>query len=269
MARRRQFKMAPQADVLTIGANLVWTFQDRFKQGIGTSSMKYESAVENSATRTLVTSEQTGEAVAERHTPAFKKIMDLVIAVPVLFFLSPLMLLIGVLIKLQDGGPMFFIQKRRGLGGNYFYCMKFRTMRTDAATLLEKILATDPVMAAEWRENQKFTHDPRITLFGQFLRKTSLDELPQLLNIIRGEMSIVGPRPIVSTEVYRYGEDIARYDAVLPGVTGLWQISGRSDTTYDERVALDVKYAENVSLLEDIRILIVTVPAVLFARGAR
>ncbi|MEO1475106.1 MAG: sugar transferase [Pseudomonadota bacterium] len=229
--------------------------------------MKYESAVENGATRTLVAGES--EAATYRiELPASKRVMDLLIAVPVLFFLSPIMLLIGVLIKIQDGGSMFFVQRRRGHQGKYFLCMKFRTMRPDAEEILRLILATDPEMAAEWKENQKFRKDPRITSLGQFLRRTSLDELPQLMNILRGEMSIVGPRPIVEDEVERYGDQIEAYDSVRPGVTGLWQVSGRSDTSYDERVALDTTYAKNVSVTGDIGILLRTIPAVLFARGA-
>lgn len=232
----------------------------------GTSVMKYQSAVENGATKTLVAGEEERQHAV---LPVGKRIMDLFIAVPLLAFLSPLMLLIGILIKLQDGGSMFFIQSRRGFRGEYFYCMKFRTMRTNAQEILELILEADGALAAEWAESQKLRNDPRITFFGQFLRRTSLDELPQLLNIIRGEMSVVGPRPIVAEEVARYQDDIAYYDSVRPGVTGLWQVEGRSDTSYDERVQFDTEYAENVSLLADLTILLRTIPAVLLGRGAR
>ena len=231
--------------------------------------MKYESAVENGGPRTLIAGDTPSEAQVRPKIPFGKRVLDLAIAIPALFFVSPLMLLIGVLIRLQDGGPMFFIQKRRGLGGFGFLCMKFRTMRPDAEEILKEILANDPVMAAEWKEKQKFDNDPRITWLGQFLRRTSLDELPQLMNIIRGEMSVVGPRPIVANEVPRYGDAIKAYDSVLPGVTGLWQVNGRSETTYEERVALDVEYVEGTSLMGDIWILLRTVPAVLFARGAK
>ncbi|MEM6411725.1 MAG: sugar transferase [Pseudomonadota bacterium] len=229
--------------------------------------MKYESAVENSATRTLVAGDSTARIYCD-DLPVGKRVLDLLIAVSLFILLSPVMLIIGLLIKIQDGGSMFFIQRRRGKEGKYFLCMKFRTMRQDADLILRKIIATDPEMAAEWELNQKFRKDPRITFFGQFLRRTSLDELPQLLNIIRGEMSVVGPRPIVEEEVTRYGDAIKAYDAVLPGVTGLWQVNGRSDTSYDDRVAFDIEYASNMSLGRDIWILIRTVPAVLFARGA-
>ncbi|MEL7128140.1 MAG: sugar transferase [Pseudomonadota bacterium] len=230
--------------------------------------MKYESAVENSATRTLIKSDAHSQNAITAEMPVGKRILDLLIAVPALFVLSPFMLIVGLLIKLQDGGPTFFIHERRGENGMPFLCMKFRTMRTDAEAVLAHILATNPDMAAEWEANQKFRRDPRITAFGHFLRKTSLDELPQLLNIIRGEMSVVGPRPIVEDEVKRYGEYIAQYDAMRPGVTGLWQVSGRSETTYDERVQMDVQYFENMSVQEDLRILFLTIPAVLSSRGA-
>ncbi|MEM7662268.1 MAG: sugar transferase [Pseudomonadota bacterium] len=229
--------------------------------------MKYESAVENGATRTLVSGEATSRAYAD-NLPAGKRAVDIILATALFIFLSPIMLMIGVLIKLQDGGSMFFIQNRRGRGGEYFLCMKFRTMRPDAQEILKAILETNPEMAAEWEKNQKFQKDPRVTFFGQFLRRTSLDELPQLLNIIRGEMSVVGPRPIIEDEVARYGDLIEAYDAVRPGVTGLWQVSGRSDTTYEERVALDAEYASDVTVLRDFWILLRTIPAVLFARGA-
>ncbi|MEL7548157.1 MAG: sugar transferase [Pseudomonadota bacterium] len=231
--------------------------------------MKYESAVENGATRTLVsTGDNRSTVFVPASVPASKRAMDLLIAIPALLFLSPAMLVIGLLIKVFDGGPIFFIQPRRGAGGEYFFCMKFRTMRTDAAEMLAHILATDPVRAAEWRETQKLTNDPRITGIGHFLRKSSLDELPQLLNIISGEMSIVGPRPIVDSEVERYQDDIAYYDSVLPGVTGLWQVNGRSSTTYAERVAFDREYAETRTLLGDVVILFQTIPAVFLGRGA-
>ncbi|MEO0881129.1 MAG: sugar transferase [Pseudomonadota bacterium] len=228
--------------------------------------MKYESAVENGATRTLVAGENADTFESEQ--PIGKRVLDIVLSCLLFVFLSPAMLIIGLLIKLQDGGSMFFIQSRRGQGGVYFLCMKFRTMRPDADEILKTILATDPVMAAEWEENQKFQRDPRVTFLGQFLRRTSLDELPQLLNIIRGEMSIVGPRPIIDEEVERYGDQIKAYDSVRPGVTGLWQVNGRSDTSYKKRVAYDTAYAADVSVWKDLWILLRTIPAVLFARGA-
>lgn len=230
--------------------------------------MKYESAVESSSNRAPAAAEDPLKSYDKSSLSTAKRVLDLLIAIPALFFLSPVMLVVGLLIRLQDGGPVFFVQDRRGFGGSDFACMKFRTMRTDAQDVLGNLLATDPVMAAEWRAGQKLRQDPRITKIGQFLRKTSLDELPQLLNIIRGEMSVVGPRPIVEEEVRRYGDRIESYDSVRPGVTGLWQISGRNDTTYEERIALDTEYAANVSVWGDIKILILSIPAILFSRGA-
>ena len=135
--------------------------------------MKYESAVENSATRTLVTGNTGAGEAGQIAVPASKRLMDVLIAIPALFFLSPAMLLIGLVIKLADGGPVFFVQERRGLGGDYFLCMKFRTMRTDADRVLAHILATDPAMKTEWEATQKFANDPRVTLVGSFLRRTS------------------------------------------------------------------------------------------------
>jgi undecaprenyl-phosphate galactose phosphotransferase len=146
--------------------------------------------------------------------------------------------------------------------------MKFRTMHVDADALLADILARDPAAASEWEASQKLKDDPRITPIGQVLRRTSLDELPQLINVLRGEMSLVGPRPIVAAEVRFYGRHIADYYQARPGITGLWQVSGRSDTSYPRRVELDVWYVRNWVLWHDIAILLKTVPAVLFRRGA-
>jgi len=230
--------------------------------------MKYESAVESSANRSPASAENPPTTYEKSSLSTAKRLLDLMIAIPVLFFLSPFMLLVGLFIRLQDGGPVFFVQDRRGFGGASFACMKFRTMRTDAEDVLGNMLATDPDMAAEWRAAQKLRKDPRITKMGQFLRKTSIDELPQLLNIIRGEMSVVGPRPIVDDEVRRYGDKIESYDSIRPGVTGLWQINGRNDTTYEERIEMDVEYAENVSVMGDIVILFRSIPAILLRRGA-
>ena len=230
--------------------------------------MKYESAVESSANRSPASAENPPTTYDKSSLSTAKRILDLLIAVPALFFLSPFMLLVGLFIRLQDGGPVFFVQERRGFGGVSFTCMKFRTMRSDAEDVLGNLLATNSEMAAEWRTTQKLRDDPRITKMGHFLRKTSIDELPQLLNIIRGEMSVVGPRPIVEDEVRRYGDQIKSYDSIRPGVTGLWQINGRNDTTYEERIEMDVEYAENVSLMGDLVILIRSIPAILGRRGA-
>lgn len=199
---------------------------------------------------------------------ALKRALDLAIAIPMLVFLAPLLLLLGALVQFTDRGPAFFVQRRCGLNGKMFDCVKFRSMVVDADARLKALLEADPVAREEWARDQKLRNDPRLTRIGKFLRKTSLDELPQLWNIIRGDMSIVGPRPIVSSEITRYGVHYADYCAVRPGVTGLWQVSGRNDTTYDERVQLDVRYVQTWTIWLDLEIIFGTVPAVLFSRGA-
>ncbi len=198
-----------------------------------------------------------------------KRSLDILVASAALLFLAPLLLFVAGLIRLQDGGPALFRQKRQGRDGKPFHCYKLRSMVPNAAERLEQLLATDPEARREWQETQKLTHDPRITPLGHFIRKTSIDELPQLINIIRGDMSIVGPRPIVENEIVKYGEYYQTYCSVRPGLTGLWQVRGRSDTSYDQRVALDVEYARNRSFFTDLKIMFLTVPAVLNSRGAR
>lgn len=198
-----------------------------------------------------------------------KRGIDLTAGVVLLFLLAPLMLLIAALIRAGDGGPAIFKQARIGRSGKSFRCWKFRTMATNADDALQQLLASDPAAAQEWAESQKLTHDPRITPVGAFLRRSSLDELPQLFNIIAGEMSFVGPRPIVAAERERYGEAFTHCFSVPPGLTGLWQISGRSDCSYATRVSLDSQYASEWHLLLDAKILVKTVPAVLMQRGSR
>nr|WP_321510432.1 sugar transferase [uncultured Hyphomonas sp.] len=198
-----------------------------------------------------------------------KRITDIVIASVALVFVFPLLLVVATLIRLQDGGKAVYAQKRYGRNGRTFSCYKLRSMVANADERLQEILATDPEARAEWEETQKLVNDPRITPLGHFIRKTSIDELPQLINIIRGEMSLVGPRPIVENEIAKYGEYYRDYCAVRPGLTGLWQVEGRSDTTYEERVQLDVKYASSRTFTGDIMIMLRTVPAVLLSKGAR
>jgi len=197
------------------------------------------------------------------------RILDLTIASLALIFLLPLMLVVAVICKVQDGGPILFAQSRCGSNGRRFACLKFRSMVVDADARLAQLLKVDPCARAEWEATHKLTNDPRITRCGRFLRASSIDELPQLFNVIRGEMSLVGPRPIVPNEMVRYGRYMADYNRILPGITGLWQISGRSDTTYRRRVALDVLYTRKRSLRVYLYILVMTVPAVLVRKGAR
>lgn len=197
-----------------------------------------------------------------------KRSIDLTFGLTALLVLSPLLLIIAAIIKLSDGGPVLFGQERVGWMGKRFVCLKFRSMVLDAQSMLEQHLANNATAREEWKERQKLEKDPRITRLGGFLRRSSLDELPQLLNIILGDMSLVGPRPITTSELDRYGERVGYYLAVKPGLTGLWQISGRSNCTYAERVDLDVSYAVKHSLLLDFLIILKTVPAVIFRRGS-
>ena len=190
------------------------------------------------------------------------------IALSLLIFVAPLLIVVAAVIYLQDGGPIIFAHERIGEGGLIFRCLKFRSMAVDANLRLRKLLEEDPEARAEWAHRHKLKNDPRITPFGSFLRKSSIDEFPQLINVLRGEMSLVGPRPIVPAEAHRYGRRFETYCEVLPGITGLWQISGRSDTNYNQRIALDTLYVRRKSLMEDARILLLTVPVVLLRKGS-
>jgi len=192
-----------------------------------------------------------------------KLVFDKVFAAVALFTLAPVMLAIAVANRLGDNGPVFYKHKRIGQNGKPFYCVKFRSMRVDSAEVLAHLLATDPEARAEWERDQKLTDDPRIHAVGRFLRKTSLDELPQFWNVLMGDMSIVGPRPVVEDELERYGMHVADYCAVRPGITGAWQVGGRNLVSYDERVALDVDYVRNATLLDDFRIVFKTFAVVL------
>ena len=204
-------------------------------------------------------------------TPDFdsKRVFDIVFSALAIVFFAPILLGVAALLKLREGGTVFFAHERVGRGGRRFRCLKFRTMVPDAEERLAEILASDPVARAEWDATRKLTHDPRISCLGNFLRRTSLDELPQFFNVLKGEMSVVGPRPIVVEEMVLYRESIVEYLAVRPGVTGLWQVSGGSDTTFDERVALDSRYVRAMRLLEDVRIVARTVGVLLNQKGAR
>ena len=196
-----------------------------------------------------------------------KVLFDQGVALVMLTLLSPLLLALCALVRL-DGGPALFGHKRLGEGGRRFKCLKFRSMVVDADVRLRSLLERDPAARAEWEATQKLRDDPRITSIGRVLRRTSLDELPQLLNVLRGEMSLVGPRPIVDAEIPKYGDDISFYYETRPGITGLWQVSGRSNTSYKYRVQLDVWYVRNWSLWHDVAILLKTVPAVFARDGA-
>lgn len=201
--------------------------------------------------------------LARPYSQLMKRLFDILAASAILLFLMPLMLIIGLLVW-HEGQSVFFAHTRIGRHGQLFKCLKFRTMVPNAAEVLAELIERDPLAKREWEKSYKLKNDPRITRLGHFLRKTSLDELPQLLNVIRGEMSLVGPRPVVPHELERYGDAKRYYLEVRPGITGLWQISGRSDLDYDQRVSLDTWYVRNWTLWYDIFILFkttMTVPA--------
>lgn len=192
-----------------------------------------------------------------------KRVFDIVVASIALLLLAPLLLTLAGGIKLLTGGDAIYRHRRVGFSGKYFSCLKFRTMVPNGDEVLRRHLEQNPSAADEWRRTRKLVKDPRITPLGYFLRKTSLDELPQLINILRGEMSCVGPRPIVADELHFYGDHAVEYFKARPGVTGLWQVSGRSLATYEERVNYDLQYVRDWSLTADIAILVRTIPAVL------
>jgi len=197
----------------------------------------------------------------------FKRSFDVIGALSSILMLLPLFCLIALAIKLWDRGPVFYRHRRIGLNGAPFDCLKFRSMVANADEVLSRHLASNSEAAREWQENHKLKDDPRITPFGVSMRKTSIDELPQLFNILKGEMSFVGPRPIVTAEVPKYGPCIDQYLRARPGLTGAWQVSGRNDVDYRTRVELDRDYVEDWSFRRDLVILVKTVRVVASARG--
>lgn len=205
----------------------------------------------------------------------FKRVFDFIFAAVLTLLFAPVLLFVAALLMLE-GGPVFFMQPRVGRNGRVFRCFKFRSMRVDAQERLQELLATDPAARHEWERYQKLHNDPRITTLGKFIRKTSLDELPQLFNVLLGDMSLVGPRPIISPDVKGYPGDRSYYDnpdftyykRCTPGITGLWQVSGRSNTSHEERIRLDRWYARNWSFWLDFMILLKTIRVVLFRGGS-
>jgi exopolysaccharide production protein ExoY len=194
--------------------------------------------------------------------------LDIVVALAALIFFAPLLVVISIAVYAADPGPIFFSQKRIGRNGRAFDCIKFRSMVVDAERRLSDLLSNDSRALQEWRKDHKLRNDPRVTSLGLFLRRSSLDELPQLFNVLRGDMSIVGPRPIVQKEIRRYGYGFKHYCAVRPGITGLWQVSGRNNLSYRRRVALDRLYVRSRSLNRDVQIMALTLPAVLTRNGS-
>ncbi|MGV1792262.1 sugar transferase [Rhizobium lusitanum] len=197
-----------------------------------------------------------------------KRVFDVSAAMTALVLISPLFVMLMLLVKLTDRGPAFYGHRRIGHNGKSFRCLKFRTMMVDGDKILHAHLQADPRAMEEWRATRKLQNDPRVTVVGAVLRKLSLDELPQLINIIRGEMSVVGPRPVVEDELELYETAAIYYLQSRPGLTGLWQVSGRNDVSYESRVAFDTHYVKNWSLSSDMMIIAKTIPAVCLSRGS-
>lgn len=195
-----------------------------------------------------------------------KRFFDLLLSLVAIIILSPLFLIIAILIKIDSEGPVFFKHKRIGKNGKIIGIYKFRSMVINAEELIKKFT---PEQKAEYEKNFKLDNDPRITKIGKFLRKSSLDELPQLINILIGNMSIVGPRPIVKKELEKYGKNKDKFLSVTPGLTGFWQASGRSDVSYDERIKMELYYVDNCSLWLDFKIILKTFVAVIKKEGAK
>ena len=220
------------------------------------------------------------EMVASRSAPAVasrfdrpiggavKRAFDIVAVLLFIVGAAPLLLGCAFLVFAHSGGPIFFRQRRIGFEGEEFTCLKFRTMAVDADRRLREHLDRNSDARREWLNDHKLRDDPRITPFGRLMRRASLDELPQLFNVLKGDMSLVGPRPIVAEEVVKYHDHFSLYVSARPGLTGLWQVSGRNATTYAQRVAYDVEYLSNWSLMRDIKIMLITVAHVLDGKGA-
>jgi len=197
----------------------------------------------------------------------YKRVFDVTLALASIGLFLPLFCLLAISIRLLNGEPVLYRHERVGRNGKPFFCLKFRTMATNADERLQEHLAGNEEAAREWAATHKLRNDPRITYLGRILRRTSLDELPQLFNILKGEMTFVGPRPIVKAEIQKYGSDISYYLRARPGLTGAWQVSGRNDVSYDSRVVLDRQYVENWSFSRDLLILIKTAAVVTTSRG--
>ena len=196
-----------------------------------------------------------------------KRLFDLLFSLFLIIFLIPLFFIIGILIRVNSKGDIIYSQKRIGKNNKTFACYKFRTMHPQAKYLLKKILQNNQTLKKEFENTRKITNDPRITNIGKFLRFTSLDELPQIFNVLKGEMSFIGPRPIVKSEIKKYGKNFEKAFSVKPGISGIWQVSGRNKLSYKKRIELDIIYSENISFLLDIKIFIKTIYIILFPYG--
>lgn len=229
------------------------------------SVMGNENVIENVAELNLpITSEKQ---ILKKDLPyrIVKRITDVVLATLALIMLSPVFAIIAIAIKLESKGPVFFKHTRIGKNGKIIKLYKFRSMVVNAEELIKGFT---PEQMKEYKENYKLTNDPRITKVGEFLRKTSLDELPQLLNIIKGDLSIIGPRPVVSEELKKYGYNINKFLSVTPGLTGYWAANGRSNTTYEQRMQMELFYIDNMSLKMDIKVFLKTILSVVKKEGA-
>jgi exopolysaccharide production protein ExoY len=198
-----------------------------------------------------------------------KRTFDIIFSISAMLACLPLFLLISLIVLFSSPGKILYSHKRVGRGGKIFPCYKFRTMYSDADERLEDLLSSDPKLHEEWLASRKLKDDPRITPIGKFLRKASLDELPQFWNVIRGDLSVVGPRPLVPAEVSEYlGNKADKILSVRPGLTCIWQVSGRNDTSYSTRIQLDETYIDNKSFLLDLKLIARTIPCMIFPKGA-
>ena len=235
------------------------------KFGLGECVMKY-APIESLTVQPFSFEVRSGSGL-RIYQRCLKRVMDVALVVVSLPVILPIIAMLPLFIR-RDGGPAFFVQPRVGLNGKVFPCFKLRTMHVDAEARLAEMCASDPMVAAEWHRDQKLRIDPRITRFGCFLRRSSLDELPQLFNVLRGEMSIIGPRPFLLSqeELYRRAGGRAYY-AMRPGITGSWQVAGRGDTRFVDRVGFDDDYHSRLSFKEDLMILLKTVGVVIKSTG--
>jgi exopolysaccharide production protein ExoY len=198
----------------------------------------------------------------------FKLLFDRLFALSAVLFLLPVFIVIATVIYFTEGRPIFYKHRRVGLNGNHFGCLKFRTMSPDADARLAELLETDAEAREEWQLHHKLTNDPRVSCIGKILRTSSLDELPQFFNVLTGDMSVVGPRPICDDEIADYGDAFSIYTRMKPGITGAWQVCGRSSTTFEERVEIDTNYYAERGFLTDLKIIAKTLPAVFSSKGA-
>lgn len=220
---------------------------------------------ENIETTSLRTQSDVKTKISKKVYIKIKRVIDVILASVALILLSPLFAIIAIAIKIDSKGPIFFAHKRIGKNGKIIKLYKFRSMVINAEELIKSFT---PEQMREYKENYKLTNDPRITKVGKFLRKTSLDELPQLINIINGDLSIIGPRPVVADELEKYGVNKDKFLSVTPGLTGYWAANGRSNTTYEQRMEMELYYIDNLSLKMDIKVFFKTILSVLKKEGA-